>query len=246
MLASEAIAKDRGTWRTIDELEHAFNELRDLSASDDLLRHSWRLPKGDCSWLKVWCEEWEPALILCRHMQCTELHRLMMLAHGVSAVDLLLRYPDGKIEHLELTTAYRDDGRSDAGYQEALRAEMLNQGDSVSEWTLLRRNPETRRVEEAEESMPVPVERVLEDWVRGLTRALENKKKSDRPSYGEGSSLIVYCYGISGDFGLRRNRWNIDDVVERISTDAFRNRFDKTVLVGWHDGWMRSFDRRAD
>lgn len=238
-LRSELIVGQRGPWRTVKELCLAANELRELSKKNVELRRNWRRPQGQYSWLKAWSEECEPAWFYARHLHLADECRMRFSAHGVSGYDAEVELPNGGFERIEITIAYRDCGHGNAGYQEALQAEMLNQGDFFSATTPLRRNLQTGRVEKAARDSYTLTECILSDWSRGISSVLENKKKPNLLGYGQGSTLLVYGYGLSGDLELRPQLGGIEPVLFEIPKDAFKNGFDRTVVMGWHPGYIR-------
>lgn len=243
MLLAQRIASQREQWVTVGDLEEAHHELVTRSRDDEEIRWAWLRPRRHTIWAKCWAEELEPALLLARHRSLPASACMMLAPEATEACDVVLEHSADKHERLEITMAYASAGGLDGGAQEALRTEMLQQEGWVCDSTPLQRNAKTRRVEYAEEMIAKPVEQTFENWRRGLERALENKKPTvGRPLYGSGSTLVVYGYGLSGDFEMRwKEQRSIDSVLNAVPRDSFRNNFERTIVMGWHAGWIREF-----
>jgi len=80
------------------------------------------------------------------------------------------------------------------------------------------------------------------EWHRRLAEVLSGKQHDN---YGSGVTLLVYAYGMSGDFERWRAPPTIDDVLAPLPRDIFRNGFDRTIIMSWHRGWIRTVTQKG-
>lgn len=217
-------------------LEEADQEIRARAIEDEAFKHAWWLhDSSKYAWMKAWKEELFPALVLCRQLDAVAETEFRLSRPYAPCSDLTLARR-GVEETFEVSMAFKSPASGiNPGYQEALRWEKLCVDGSVSATSLLRRDQRTGAVEYAEDDIARSISEDVQSWAEGLEWTL---RKKQRPGYGSGKSLLVYGDGMSGDFEYPRREAKIEDIVAHIPADARTNEFDRTIIVGWHPGWI--------
>jgi hypothetical protein len=242
LFAKHIASKADGSWSQL-QLQQAHEEIVAKAAGDDSFRKEWNRPSRDFSWLDHWNKEIEPARLLGKHWQLPE-DRRWSFPIGKPAIDANLSHPLKETLSFEFTIAFEDvtrGRRADlAGHQDALRSEKLFTVGHVSSFAELYRDPETKEIHEVVGTEMRLVEEGYGNWTRGIREALAGKSISNRSSnYGVGSILCVYAYGISGSPVFEAPAEDFNRIIEDVDAAGLQNAFDRTVVFGWHSGWMR-------
>jgi len=191
----------------------------------------------------VWKEELFPALIYCRQLDTLDRTAFSLLEANLSCNDVALRRRGEADETLEITMAFVSQAEGvNPGYQEALRWEKMHADGFVSATAVLTRDKRTRKVEHTEPESARSVDELIQSWVDGLEWSLRRKQ---RPEYGSGKTLLVYGDGLSGDFEYPRRAMTLQELVKRMNPESWANSFDRTAIVGWHQGWLAFLDRQT-
>jgi hypothetical protein len=210
-------------------LRAAHSELEERCDCESEIRDAWCLPSGDFKPLRHWTDEVWPLLIFANHKSLPDTELVQFSEKGASGVDWTLRSSNGAIAHFEVTTTY--------SYDDRLRDELMTADGSVFQFTPVARDRQSGRVIYTEPHCARDSSEAFAEWRNRLVDVLSRKR---RPNYGSGVTLLVYAYGMSGDFERWRTSPTIDDIIAMLPREALENAFDRTIIMSWHPAWIRT------
>lgn len=246
-LSAEAFAQRREVPLPLGDLWDANKALAAACEHNDALRHGVRTGKGRTfAWSKVWHEELLPLMLYARHLQLSPDSEVILSASGARGVDGWIRSERGQ-QAYEITVTYpawhlhaTPDGPTSPGAQNAYRMQKLNDDGWVDGTAALRRNRRTRSIEIDGQDDMYEESELVAAWARGLNFVLAKKQRPN--GYGRGAHLLVYGEGLSGDFHDDKAE-KFKAVLNAIDRGLLRNGFERTILMGWHTGWISETER---